>query len=1175
MRLERLDLTRYGKFTDHSLDFGPRRDGKPDLHIVHGPNEAGKTTTLNAWLDLIYGMPLTTPYGYQHGYDMMRVGARIAFSDGVRDYFRIKRAKNSLLDGEGRPVSDEPLAAAMGGLNRAAYANMFSLDAAALEAGGREAVESRGQLGEMLFAASAGLGALSGKLGALRAQADAFWKSRARNTELTRLKAELAELRQKRDAIDTIAAQYATLAGEQDRCAVLYEEAIAQRGALEQRRDEIRRTLTALDMLPRLANLRERLAPLPDAPDAPEEWADQTTVLMRDEVELGVLLQREREALETATRQHDAIIVDETALQLEPRLEALGELFSRYAPSSRDIPKLRHEIEASGHAITALLRQMDRPLEADPSHLLLSTRIVQSLRELADQKAGIDARLGAARREHAEALASREAAEAALAADGMTDAPDAELLSQLVVAADAAREGAFDQRCPMARRNVEAGEAVLAQRMELLAPWSGEAAELAMMRPPAPSRLEELRAALHRLAREADTHADATANLDRDLSAVEAELTGIISVTGVADETEVARARSVREQAWAAHRSALDPITADTFEAAMRHDDMVAEARLTRQKELLRATQLRQQQETLKSRRAHLAQRLRANATQATDLREDTRVIAIAVSPQLAALDAPDALAGWLERRQHALNAREPLLSAQQELETAISLRDKASKRLAALLSQAGIPQAGLPQAQEADLASLIAVAERLRATVAAQRQQHEELTRAGLAVQARARTKTHEESAATIWNDDWSRACKACWLGDGATLPAPMEVRAVLDALTRLEAELDRRNDLYIRIGKMERDQEQFATAVRALAAQHSGGDGAPDAQSLALQSPDPQSADVLALHEALAHKAAAATAALKRRQELNGTLAATQARVQQLSERQAILNGHINRITQHFRVETLTEATQALRASRERRLLAGQIGDLEQQIVTATAAATMADADRHLENADRGALTAEAASLKAQIDDTDMRSRELFSQRAGAGEQIAAIGADASAAQLETQRRTVLLQIEESARRYLKLRLGVAAADQALAAWRDSHRSALLTQASRAFSHMSCGAWAGLSAQPGGDGEVLVAAAPDGTLRNVAVLSKGTRFQLYLALRIAACHEFAATRTPPPFIADDVMESFDDERTAATIDQLAGMALHGQVIYLTHHRHLCDIAARRCPDARVHELA
>ena len=56
MRLNRLDLTRYGKFTDQNINLGERKAGEPDFHIVYGPNEAGKSTALAAFLDLLFGI---------------------------------------------------------------------------------------------------------------------------------------------------------------------------------------------------------------------------------------------------------------------------------------------------------------------------------------------------------------------------------------------------------------------------------------------------------------------------------------------------------------------------------------------------------------------------------------------------------------------------------------------------------------------------------------------------------------------------------------------------------------------------------------------------------------------------------------------------------------------------------------------------------------------------------------------------------------------------------------------------------------------------------------------------------------------------------------------------------------------------------------------------------------
>jgi len=101
------------------------------------------------------------------------------------------------------------------------------------------------------------------------------------------------------------------------------------------------------------------------------------------------------------------------------------------------------------------------------------------------------------------------------------------------------------------------------------------------------------------------------------------------------------------------------------------------------------------------------------------------------------------------------------------------------------------------------------------------------------------------------------------------------------------------------------------------------------------------------------------------------------------------------------------------------------------------------------------------------------------------------------------------------------------------------------------------------------------LIALAAGGGSKEAAELSKGTRFQLYLALRVAGYYEFVSSRQPVPFIADDIMEMFDDFRPEEAFRFFGEMAQVEQVIYLAHHPHLCEIARRVCPGAKVQELA
>jgi uncharacterized protein YhaN len=51
-------------------------------------------------------------------------------------------------------------------------------------------------------------------------------------------------------------------------------------------------------------------------------------------------------------------------------------------------------------------------------------------------------------------------------------------------------------------------------------------------------------------------------------------------------------------------------------------------------------------------------------------------------------------------------------------------------------------------------------------------------------------------------------------------------------------------------------------------------------------------------------------------------------------------------------------------------------------------------------------------------------------------------------------------------------------------------------------------------------------------------------------------------------PFIVDDVLVHFDDERSSAALKAMAGLAEKTQIIFFTHHMHLVDIAKRTVPE-------
>jgi uncharacterized protein YhaN len=81
---------------------------------------------------------------------------------------------------------------------------------------------------------------------------------------------------------------------------------------------------------------------------------------------------------------------------------------------------------------------------------------------------------------------------------------------------------------------------------------------------------------------------------------------------------------------------------------------------------------------------------------------------------------------------------------------------------------------------------------------------------------------------------------------------------------------------------------------------------------------------------------------------------------------------------------------------------------------------------------------------------------------------------------------------------------------------------------------------------------------------------LSNGTRDQLYLALRLASLEEAIGRGDSMPFIADDILIEFDDERSRVALEVLAELAGKTQILLFSHHAHVAEQA--RELGGRVH---
>ncbi|MFD2232508.1 ATP-binding protein [Phaeospirillum tilakii] len=1152
MRLRRLDLTRYGKFTGASLDFGAAVAGAPDLHVVYGPNEAGKSTLFAAWLDLLYGIPPRSSYNFLHDYKAMQVGGVVELAGEARPFVRAKRAQNSLLDAAGQPLPDAAILAELGGIDRDSYRLMFSLDDDSLEQGGEAILAARGDLGQLLFSASSGLADLGQRLATLRETADRFHRPRARSGQLVEALADLDRLKAERAAIDTQAAAYAELVATVEREQARDADLATRRGAAQARREEIARLLRAGHLLARLGRVRADLAPLESLPEGPADPA----ALARDLEELraaAIRLDAETATAEAARAElaeaRATSPEDAAALALAGRCEDLAPLRARALTARQDLPERRQTLRELDLAIAGHLVRLGRAGEPDPARLALPAGLVERLRDLIEAWSGIDTACRAAARE-------AEEAEALCAAgpdpdDAEAAAGEAAALAALDAALRDWRGSDHAARAAGADRARAEAEAALADALAALLPWRGAADDLPALVGPDPARLQAWRHSGQAASAQIERRAAEVERLRDEAARLTARRAALAAGGGLATDGEAAALRAERDRAWAEHRARLDPATADHFAALLRQDDAAVARRFAHTAEL---AQLQQTELALAENRAALAQAEAALAAAREEGAEIERAAAAAraaLSPLLPTDWGVPEIESWLARRERALAARQALRTA--EAAAAQAHRDGA--RLEAALG-AALQACGRPLAAGE---SPVLVAETVAAAAVERRQRRDEAIRRREARDLRRRAADRAEAERRAWETAWREACAGCWLGEGG-VPAVATVRASLGVLADLAAACATRAALADRIVKMEQDQAAFAAGVAALAAE------------LGLAAGDPAAA--AELDRTIAARIRQAEAEATRRAELAARQETADRAAADLAARGEAHHRRAGALMAALGVASLDGVAARLEQITRRAALRLQAAELADEILDILRLPRIEDAEAACAEADPAALEQEQAGLAEEIARLEQEGREAYAARREAETALDRVGGDDRVAALEARRRTILLEIEAGARRALRLRAGALATEQALRLYRERHRGAMLARAAAALRLISRGAYADLATQPDKDGEVLVALAAEGGSKLAADLSKGTRFQLYLALRVAGYLEFARTRPAVPFVADDILETFDDFRAEETFRLFAQMAETGQVIYLTHHRHLCDIARAVCPGVRIHDL-
>lgn len=1129
MRLRRLTLETFGRFSAKSYDFGPPPPpGTPDFHIIHGPNEAGKTTTMEAYLRLLYGFPHRDPYDFLHQRKNLRLSGLFDTTTGPLAVTRLPTRAPSLRDAQGATLPESVLAGPLGGVSEEEYRKLLCLDDRTIEEGGEEIARARGDVGRLLFSAAAGIDGLTEALDATRAEADALYRKRASTTRIAALKRARDEIEEEIRTRDVPASAYRRARQALEAARVEEAEAEAERATLLARQAETEAQLRARPLLDEIAALDAALEGFADWPERldidPEGLVRLATDEARartDEERLKKSLSAERAALEALPR--DAVLA-----ALAPALGDLDAPRSRHATAALDLPRRRAALDEARAAAQAAARTLGAAPQASPPDAAQTAALEHARNALGEARRRLDdeeAELDRLAERAEEARADHEAAGESAALAALLARHDAEALATRHAAAEAA--------LAEARR-------LAAEALDALAPGAPRVAPLP--EPPLPleaaeALVETLRALAPRLEQARDACERIATEAEEDAARAEALRSGAALV----DDAQTEALRAERDALWTAHRAALDTPTAARFEAAMAALDAALARREGQAADLAR---LRLWTQEAAARAPRLA-RAQAHCARLEDEAEAARARLATAAARVAVSPVPEAFLGWLRRHASAQAAQAAVERLEREHAATLAEAAALSEALAPLLPDAAPRFAARLAAARVRHDRGRAAQERL-AGIARERARHEGLHAA----------RSRDAEAAV---QGWNAALEAAFPGgvDAAALELSLQ------PLQDWRVACEKAAGLAHQVATMEDDQRAFIEAVAALHARAGLTPGA----------------DPLVAFDALSQRVRDARDAEVQAGQARARIAA---QAQALDDTRAALDGIAAEIARLGTLLPAAAETGDLEALR--RSLARAAGVIEQRarraerirdLLTTLGAAGLSEARAAMEGATQTALVAGLAALRLDLDASETRLRGAIEARATAEATLRGVGGDDAVALLTERRMTLDLELREAALEHLALSLGHRLADEAIRRYRDAHRGAMMQAAETAFAALTNGAYTRLETRRDGERETLVALGAEGMAKEAGDMSKGTRFQLYLALRAAAYEQRADLGQSLPFFCDDIFETFDEERTRAACGLMARIGLRGQAIYLTHHRHVVEIAREICGDAvRVHEI-
>ena len=1158
MKIVQMNLLAFGPFTDLNFDFGA---GKEGLHIIYGQNEAGKSSALQAIHQMFYGIDLQSSYDFLHPYTKMRIGAKLQHSDGSELGFVRRKGKiNTLRAEDDEALLDESLLNRfLGGVNADIFNSIFGISHDELIRGGKEIIRGGGNIGEALFAAGSGISDLHKVQSELKEEAELLFKPSGKkpaiNSGISSLKRNQKEIRDSQLPGQEWEKHDQALREAKERIISIEHHL----GQSQRERHRLERINEALPAIAQRKELIEDLKSYHDTVILPADFGDRRRALLTN---LRIAKNEEDQALQNIKGIETALNgleVSEQIIENEELIEKLYQELGGHEKATKDSSKLsilRNNLQREASDILFGLRN-DLTLDEAEKLQLKKTEIIR-IQELGIQYEGLITRLKDSRNDSDKL--SRHIDRLNKDYNKIEEQRD---IGELKIIVDRALkqgpvEDQYNSECSEIKTAISSAETALSKQTL----WSGTLEVLEKL--PIPP-LETIDKFEHLL----DQAQSAITSLQGDINQVEDSLLdnkGRIEQLRleqeVPTEQDLQDARQKRDQGWEFIRKSWEEkcepdshsqdfisafpsagTLAEAYELSVNKADDIAD-RLRREADrVANKAGLLAEQEKFGTKLKHLKTQLEEADTLLSESNKEWTELwrPIEIDPR-----TPKEMRVWV---QDQMRLAEQYSEIQQRKSKTDDLKTRIKKyrqELESCLKSLAEPTGG----EDITLSDLIDRAGKVvdrQEKIKNDRQQilREKSQREDELKESQFRVEGAEEELAK-WQHQWAEAVQPLGLENNAS---PGQANAVIDDLKELFNKLKEADILHKRIKGIGRDAEKFSENVLNLVKHIT--------EDLAELSAEQAAAELNAkLKSALAAKTQQEGFEKQKKQEEEQLKAARN----KISE----INSQLEIMCEEAGCSNSEEFPDAEARSKHRQKTERELKDLEDQLHKLSAGATIEEFIADARTIDPDDIESQVNRLNDAIEQQTKEKSELDQTIGSERTELSKMDGSALAADLAVEGQMLLARLETNVQQYAKLRIASAILKQSIERFREKNQGPVLIRANKLFADLTLGSFEGIRAEFDQHGNaILVGVRPGGKeIVEVERMSDGTTDQLYLALRLASLETYLEKNEPIPFIVDDILIRFDDERAAATLKILGQLSNQTQIIFFTHHQRLVELA-------------